>query len=50
MEGIIYVNLIEIGLVVIETQGVKNGELAIPVIIHLCTTWLFWLLKHDCVS
>ena len=31
MEGIKYVNLIEIGLVVIEIQGVENGELAVPV-------------------
>ena len=31
MEGIKYVNLIEIGQVVIEIQGVKNGELAVPV-------------------
>ena len=31
MEGIKYVNLIEIGLVVIEIRGVKNGELAVPV-------------------
>ena len=31
MEGIKYVNLIEIGVVVIEIQGVENGELAVPV-------------------
>ena len=31
MEGIKYVNLIEIGLVVIEIRGAKNGELAVPV-------------------
>ena len=30
MEHIKYVNLIEIGPVVIEIQGVENGELAIP--------------------
>ena len=29
--GITYVNLIEIIPVVIETQGVENGELAVPV-------------------
>ena len=29
--GIIYVNLIEISPVVIETQWVENGELAVPV-------------------
>ena len=31
MEGIKYLNLIEIGLVVIEIWGVENGDLAIPV-------------------
>ena len=31
MKGIKYVNLIEIGLVVIEIQGVENSELAVPV-------------------
>ena len=31
MEGIKYVNLIEIGQVVIEIQGVENGELTVPV-------------------
>ena len=31
MEGIKYVNLIEIGPVVIETRGAENGELAVPV-------------------
>ena len=31
MEGIKYVNLIEIGPVVIEIRGAENGELAIPV-------------------
>ena len=31
MEGIKYVNLIEIGAVVIEIQGAENGELAVPV-------------------
>ena len=31
MEGITYVNLIEIGIVVIERRGVENGELAVPV-------------------
>ena len=31
MEDIQYVNLIEIGPVVIEIQGVENGELAVPV-------------------
>ena len=31
MEGIKYVNLIEIGSVVMEIRGVENGELAISV-------------------
>ena len=31
MEGIRYVNLIEIVIVVIEIQGVENGELEVPV-------------------
>ena len=31
MEGINHVNLIEISLVVIEIQGVKNGDLVVPV-------------------
>ena len=31
MEGIKYVNLIAIGLVVIEIRGIENGELAVPV-------------------
>ena len=31
MEGIQYVNLIEIGPVVIEISGVENGDLAVPV-------------------
>ena len=50
MEGIKYVNLIEIGKVVIEIQGVKNGELAVPVNNNLCVTWLSWLMTHDRVS
>ena len=31
MEGIQYVNLIEMGPVVIEIRGFENGELAVPV-------------------
>ena len=31
MESIKYINLTEIGLVVIEIQGVENGDLAVPV-------------------
>ena len=31
MDGIKYVNLIEIGTVVIEIQGAENGEVAVPV-------------------
>ena len=36
MEGIKYVNLIEIGPVVIEIPGAENGELAVPVNNTLC--------------
>ena len=31
MEGITYINLIEIGPVVIEIRGAKNDELSVPV-------------------
>ena len=31
MEDLKYVNMIEIGLVVIEIQGIENGELVVPV-------------------
>ena len=31
MEGIKYLNLIEMGAVVIEIRGAENGELAVPV-------------------
>ena len=31
MEGIKYVNLIKIGVVVIEIRGAENGDLAVPV-------------------
>ena len=31
MEGIKYVNLIEISPLVIEIRGIENGELAVPV-------------------
>ena len=31
MEGIKYVNQIEIGSVIIEIRGVENSELAVPV-------------------
>ena len=37
MEGIKYVNLIEIDPVVIEIRGVENGKLA---------AWLSWPLTH----
>ena len=39
MEGIKYVNLIEIGPVVIEIRGAENGELAVPVNnMHTCAS------------
>ena len=31
MENIKYVNLIEIGPVVVEVQGVENGDLVVPI-------------------
>ena len=34
MEDIEYINLIEIGQVVIKMQGVKNGDLAVPLKMH----------------
>ena len=42
MEGIKYINLIEIGAVVIEIQGVENGDLAVPVnnTLVCCTSFL----------
>ena len=39
MEGIKYVNCIEIGPVVIEISGVENGELAVPVNNTLVLSW-----------
>ena len=46
-EGITYIYLIEIGPVVIEIQGVKNGNLAVSVNNTLCTTQLSWPLTHN---
>ena len=47
MKGIKYINLIEIGVVVIEIQGVENDELAVPVnklvtITRNGTEWNTW--------
>ena len=50
MEGIKYVNLIEIGPVVIEIRGAENGKLAVPVNNTLCVTRLSWPLTHNRVS
>ena len=57
MEGIKYVNLIEIGPVVIEIQGVENGKLAVPVNNTLVSHTAFLaadtrpcVLKHTCES
>ena len=50
MEGIKYVNLIEIGSVVMEIRGVENGELAVPVNNTLVSHTANWLLTHDRVS
>ena len=38
MEGIKYVNLIEIDPVVIEIRGVENGKLAFPINNIVCHT------------
>ena len=43
-------NLIEIGLVVIEIQGVENGELVVPVNNTLVRHMVSWPLTHDRVS
>ena len=42
MEGIKYVNLMEISPVVIEIRGVENGELVVPVnnTLVCCTSFL----------
>ena len=50
MEGIKYVNFIEIGPVVIEIQGVENGELAVSVNNTLVCHTVSWPLTHDRVS
>ena len=50
MDGIKYVNLIEIGPMVIEIRGAENGELAVPVSNTLMRHTASWLLTHDCVS
>ena len=50
MEGIKYVNLIDIGLVVIEIRGVENGELVVPVNITLvCHTAFLAADTRPCV-
>ena len=55
MEGIKYVNLIEVSPVVIKIQGVENGELAVPVnntLIHhtafLAADTLLCVLMYVC--
>ena len=50
MEGIKYVNLIEIVPVVIEIKGVENGKLAVPVNNTLVRHMFSWPLTHDHVS
>ena len=50
MEGIKYVNLIEIGPVVIEIRGAENGKLAVPVNNTLvCHTALLAADTRPCV-
>ena len=43
-------NLIEIGSVVIEIQGVENGELAVPLNNTLVRHTVSWPLTHDRAS
>ena len=50
MEGIKYANLIDIGPVVIEIQGVENNELAVPVNNILVCHTAFLAATHDRVS
>ena len=51
MEGIKYVNLIEISPVVIEIRGAENGELAVPVKNNKNNTLVsHTALTHDRVS
>ena len=50
MEGIKYVNLIEIGPVVIEIRGAENGKLVVPVNNTLvCHTALLAADTRPCV-
>ena len=42
IEGIKYLNLMEIGLVVIEILGVENGDLGVPVNNTLVWHIFFW--------
>ena len=50
MEGIKYVNLIEISPAVIKMWGVENGDLAVPVNSTLVCACLSWPLIHNCMS
>ena len=50
MEGIKYVNLIEISPVVTKIWSVENGDLRIPVNNTLVCRTSFLALTHDCVS
>ena len=46
-----YANFVQIGPAAIETQGVRIGDLAVPVNnTHLCAMCLSWPLTHDYVS
>ena len=49
MEGIHYVNLMEISPVFMEVQGVENGDLAVSAT-HLSAAHLSWPLTHNRVS
>ena len=46
-----YINFVQISPAAIETQGVRIGDLAVPVNnTHLCAMCLSWPLTHDYVS
>ena len=49
MEGLKYVNLIDISTVVVEIRGVKNSELVVPVNNTLVCHTTFSAAKHKTV-
>ena len=47
IKGIQYINLVQIGLVFAEIQGVENGKLAVPVNNKLVCSTSFLAVTHD---